>query len=411
MADVVRPHAGRRWARLLALLALAPTDARAQAPAPACSPSPPWNFTSEYYVSPTAVRAVGESMLVVGEPGYRFGRRVSGDAVIADSTIAAMLVSRDGGLRVIPRPAGASAFVHPRLVPRSGGRFDVLWSEPSADSSPVSGAITQLVHVSTLADMAWQSRTTLGRFEMFAQLTREMGSDLVTVGGVTYLAFPDETASPESQRLVLLSDSGGRWSAIPWLPGLASTGSAELGEDAGGLVAVFLGINPERPAGQGSVSQTVWIARRANGRWGGLQEIGGDRQSSVQYPKLVRRGDALVAAWLIADGEPSLEWREVTAGRPLGPLHRIDGIAKMSQGQAPFRDVLSLITLQGTSRIVRLRPDGLDDVASIPVIAPFPPVVAGTLERPWALTVAETAPGETGPFRLVAHDLRCALRR
>lgn len=411
MADVVRSRAGRRWARLLALFALAPTDAHAQAPAPACVPLPPWNFPSEYYVSPTAVRAVGESMLVVGEPGYRFGPSASGDAAIADSTVAAMLVSRDGGLRVMQRPAGASAFVHPRVVPRSAGGFDVLWSEPIADSSPVFAAKPQMVHVSTLTDATWKSRTTIGRFEMSAQLTREMGSDLVTVGGVTYLAFPDETASPERSRLVLLSDSGGRWRAIPWIPGLRSTGSAELGEDSGDLVTVFLGITPERPPGPSTISQSVWLARRANGRWAGLQEVGGDRRSNVQYPKLVRHGDALIAAWLIADGEPALEWREVTAGRPLGSLHRMDGIAKMSQGQAPFRDVLSLITLQGTSRIVRLRPDGLDDVASIPVIAPFPPVVAGTLERPWALTVAETAPGETGPFRIVAHDLRCALRR
>lgn len=408
MADAPRSHAGRRRARLLAVLALWPTNAQAQAAA--CVPSPPWNFPSEYFVSPTAVRAVGESILIVGEPGYRFRPGASGEASIADSTVAAMLVSRDGGVRIIPRPAGARAFVHPRIVPRSGGRFDVLWSEPGADSSPVFAATTQIIHVSTLADMTWQGRTTIGRFEMMAQLTREMGSDLVTIGGVSYLAFPDETASPQSSRLVLLSDSGGRWNVIPWIPALRHTVAAELGEDSGDLVAVFSGTTPEVPTEPRVISPTVWIARRANGRWAGLQQVGGDQRSIVRYPKLVRRGDALIAAWLISDGEPALEWREVTAGRPLGQLHRLEGIVKMSQGQAPFRDVLSLITLQGTSRIVRLRPDGLDDVASVPVLGPFPPVVVGTLERPWALTVAETAPADPGPFRIVAHDLRCALR-
>ncbi len=130
----------------------------------------------------------------------------------------------------------------------------------------------------------------------------------------------------------------------------------------------------------------------------------------VQDPQLVRSGHSLIAAWLTDDPERSLVWRDVSRGRPLGLINRIGRIGVITQGEAPFADLLSLVSSEGLARIVRLRPDGYDLRPESPVTALMAPVIAGTREQPWAVSIAvsDTPPGLV---RLVAYDLRCALLR
>ena len=409
MAEAARSHARGRWARPLALLAFGPVLAQAQAPA--CTPAAPWLFPSQYYVAPVSARPVGNSLLVIGDPSYRFATGADGKFVTVDTVLAGVQVSPDGVARAFARPASARAFVHPRMVPRSKRRTDVLWSEPDFDAGGTYGAGPHFVRVGTLVDGDWKEIRALGRFDLNAALTRDMGSDLLTVDGVSYMAFPDEEPVTRKRRIVLLSDSGGRWATNRLDFEMVVTGATELGDDSGTLAVIFLGIPRVRPRTEASLTSTVGLARRERDGWSRATQIGGDAARYVELPKLVRYGNSLIAAWLKTESTLTLEWREVTRGRAPGPVHRIEGIGTMAQGQAPFRDLLSLAALDGVGRIVRLRPDGYDLIAEVRLAAALAPVVAGSRERPWVLTVEPIETPDPGPFRLVARDLRCALRR
>ena len=412
MGEVARSHARGRWARPLALCALVPlVPLFAHAQVPSCTPSAALRFPSQYSVAPTSVRAVGRSLLVIGAPAYRFETGPDGALVVADTMVAGLLLSPSGSSRAIMRPASARAFVHPRIVPRSRHRTDVVWSEPDFGTGGGNGASPYLLRAGTLVDGTWSDIKALGRFDLNSELSREVGSDLVTVAGVSYMAFPDEVPLTGERRIIVLSDSGGTWSTSVLRFDLSTTGATELGDDSGVLVAIFLGMPNGRPVERLSRTSTVWLARRERDGWTEATQVGGDEIVSIQYPTLVRRGRSLIAAWISYTDVPALEWREVTGGAAPGPIQRIDGVAKLTQGQAPFRDVLSLIATDGSARVVRLRPDGFDVLAQMQLLLPLGPVVAGTLERPWGLTFEMIEKPDPGPYRVVAHDFRCALRR
>ena len=409
MAEVARSHARGRWARPLALCALAPVLAHAQSAV--CTTAAPWRLPSQVYVAPIAVRALGRSLLIVGDPAYRFATDADGAPIVADSMLAGLRTTPGDSVISIGRPASSRAFVQPRIVPRTETSTDVVWSEPDFLDGGRPSAGPHRLHVGTLTNGRWSGLQFLGRFELNTLLTREVGSDLVTVGGVTYMAFPDEVFRTAERRIVLLSDSGGRWATTVLRFDLATTGATELGDDSGVLTAIFLGQPQERPVDRLSRTSTVWLARRTPDGWTRAVQIGGDEVATIQYPKLVRHGSSLIAAWLSSTGEPALEWREVTHGAAPGPLRRLEGISSITQGQAPFRDLLSLRSTDGTSRVVQLRRDGYDRIFDVPSGAQIEPVVVGTRERPWALAIELLEPPAPGPYRLVAHDLHCALRR
>ena len=409
MVEASRSHARGRWARPLALFALGPVLAQAQAPA--CTAVAPWHFPSEFYAAPVGVRAVSTSVLVIGQPAYRFALDEAGKYRSVDTAVAGMQVSRDGTLRAFARPSSARAFVHPRIVSRSKHRTDVVWSEPDFSAGGIYGEGPHLLRVGTLVDGDWHDIRELGTFDLNTALTRDMGSDLRTVAGVSYMAFPDEEPISGIRSIVLLSDSGGRWATRKLDFRMFVTGATELGDDAGTLAAIFTGIPRDHPLYLDSHAATLWLARRERDGWSRAIEIGGDGSMAVRQPKLVRTGGTLIAAWLVADTVMTLEWRDVTRGRALGPLNRIAGIGVITQGQAPFADLLSLVSIEGMARVVRLRPDGYDLITEFSVEAPLAPVVAGTREQPWVLSVERSETPDPGPFRLVARDLRCALRR
>ena len=414
MADAPRTHAGGRRARLLALCALTPAIVHAQQ-APACTAHAPRLFSSEYYAAPVAVVTLDDAVLVLGTPAYHFSPAGQG-GVKADTSIAGVIRDAAGKVTPIPRPPGSLAFVHPRALRRPDGDVIVVWSEPDVSRGGTDDGVPQRLMSGTLRGASWHAVASLGTVEPGARLMREVASDLVRVQGVTYLAFTPERTGTRPE-IEILSDSGGRWRRHRFAFELSVIGAVELGESDGRLQLLFAAIpraaSSDRPV---TVGTSLWTSRLLAAGLSAPIKVAGDGNHAIGSPRLLHGTAGTIASWIRDTPEgPVLEWRALGSSGEAGPVHRLPDARVAVQGQAPLRDLIGVVRASGEGQprgeVLRLRRDGFELLTGIPLEASLPPVAFGAPSVAGVLGVASVPTPDPGPFRLVAYDLRCALRR
>lgn len=432
MAEATPREAGGRVRRPLAVCALALASFGAPACAPAapradrhetasrpdapCTAPAPRAFASEQFVYPLGAGVLDDRLLVVGNPAFRALPTPAGELIRVDTMFAGVALGADRAPSLLARPAGVRAFNYPRILPRADGTVDVVWSEPLTDVRE-GAPYTHRILAGRFDGARWTRVDTIGVFRLAVGLSRQMGSDLVRIDGTTYMAFPSSNVGAEAGtrpdvKLVVISDFGGRWGARRIDVGMGLIGSVEIAEHEGALFAVFEGIAAQLPRGRvGRVGARIWHTRLRGGSADAPQPLTGEAPRSYQTPRIVRHGTSIIAAWIATGPVPALEWVEVRPGEPYGEVRRLSGAGMVQAGQAPWRDVLAVAMVDGSTRVLRLRDDGHDVLATVPTGVAFVPTIAGPRDRPVALVAEEVPTPDPGPIRLVAYDLRCALRR
>lgn len=405
-----------RWARPLVWCALVPSLVMAQE-GDHCERPALTRYHSEHFAYPLGATSVGESLLVLGEPAYRFLPTPPGELVRNDSMFAGVLIGPDGRLRPIARPPGARAFLYPRVLARKGGSVDAVWSEPVLDPRTGERTMEHRLFAAPLDGSKWGRVDSLGTVRLVVGLSRQLGSDLVQASGRRYLVFPSTTlglpaGTIRRNDLLVLSDSGGRWRVHAFDLGMGSITSVSAAAVAGELTVAFVGIPSTLPPGRiGRIGPHVWITRFRAGRFLAPERVSVEAPENYGNVTLLSSGAHAIVAW-VSDGERGgLEWSDATPGAVRAPAHRLPGISLIASGQAPWNHLLIGARTDGNSVVLRLRRDGFEPLATVPTGAGLLPVLAGRAGAPVALSTELVDRPDPGPIRLVAYDLRCALRR
>lgn len=394
--------------RPLAALLLLPLTAAAQ---DRCAADPVLSLPSSHVVAPTVVRWWGDDLVLFGDRAVEMYRESSGQLRIRDSVAVGLRIPRGRGVPVlIPRPVPGEAFEFSRAF-ASDGALTMLWGVP-VDSAPEHGLERHDLRVGRWDGVRWKEVQTLGRFTMRSGFAPQTSSELVTLGGVRYFAMVVEDTVRPFSRVAIVSDSGGRWRAHAFDIGLRGLSAVALGVTQGRLVLNVLGIPMSMPAGRTRHLAVPYVTRLDGERWTPAIALGGSPDSHHFFPKLFDTPGGLIAAWTsILDDGQTLHWRKVSLGAPPGPVHVMHGTGFITQGQPPFQDVVSVLTLEGRAKILRLRPDGFDEFEEFRLAGSFAPAVGGSADRPIAAYPVLDDPADAGGGHVELRDLRCALRR
>lgn len=407
---MVRGITGGRWARPLVMLACLSCLARAQVRS--CVPAPAWWLPSTHYSAPGFVLWRSDSLWVLGSPSSEIRPDERGRPFIADTSFAGILVLPNGTVRKIPWPGDARDMLHPRGTYDPRGP-EVLWGEalPSAPR-PRPLSVMHRLRVARLAGDRWTSVTEIGDVDNELSFARSTASDVVrSASGVRYFVFRTDLDANWSQHLGVASDSGGRWRIHAFALPMASFAAFDLAFDAERLTVLFAGLPRTIPPGRGSYHQSLWMSRLESDGWSVPVNVAGDGSVGIGSPRLLPSPTGLIAAWVVRDAEPVLQWQRFESGRLTGPVNHLAGVGLIWSGQDPYRDLISAIAPDGSARILRLRADGYDLIAEIPTLSGMPPTIAQVRGQPWAFTAERHQVPDPGTIHLVAYDLHCAVLR
>lgn len=395
--------------RLPVVLALLVSPLGVGAQTSSCRMQPAPILPETHYVWPSVALTVRQSLLLLGGIAFQFDEGRDGSRAYPDTALGGVLLGADGAPRRVPRPAGARAFVEPRAFVR-GDSVTVLWSE----RAPTASATLDRRHLlaANWSTSGWGPTRIVGSFELVGDLTRQLGSDLIQFGEHRWMAFPIRDSLAAETPIVLMSEKGGEWEARRLSLGTRLTNAVALGVADGQLVAAFTGV----PSGQVRMGRTlspqVWLSRRSPDGWTRAVLLGGVDSLGSRDPMLLPTSGGLIASWISTEAEPVLEWRSVGALRtPSGAIHRLPGVMLVTQGIEPFRDFVTVMMRDRSVHVLRLRADGLERVAKLSEAGAWTAVVAEWKGHPWALGPELIEARGGAAVRLVAHDLRCALRR
>jgi len=407
MVDRAGRAVRERVVRSFAAIVLLPMPLSAQE---ACPVRVSWQAPTTIGGGVHAVVPDGRDIVLLGETILTMRRDSSGAPVVVDTNFAGMRRRASRPPELIPRPRGARAFISPRAFRLPFGAIEVIWSEPDFDAGARYGFGAWFLRSATLRRSSWSTARTLGRFSDRVTLSRQMGSDIVRSGGSWRIAFTWDDTVTYKRPLVLATHDSRGWTLRSDLLPLRSLGAVALADDRGTLVGLVTAVvvPPRAPAGV-PVRQTIWRTRLVDAAWTRPEQVGGDGARPLSDPQLLTSPSGVIAAWLDrGDSTSTLEWRDITRDRELGPLQRLDGAVMMVSGLEGHRDLLSVSMLDGTGRVLRLRADGYDEVGRYPAKYGFAFPVAGPRDRPIAVVtdIAERD-GHQWPT-LTAYDLRCA---
>jgi hypothetical protein len=398
--------------RLLTALALGSLTAIASplgAQARACTAAAPWEMPIGKYAAPIAVREFGAGLLVLGTPSYSL--RVAGDGTfaIADSGMAGYVFPRTRDPVLVPKPTESLAFVQPRIVSVRGQEADLLWTAPRGDIGDQSGTPTEL-WTGTWSRRGWREVRRIAQVLVLGLMDRQLTTDLIALGEDRVMAFIERDPVEGSGAITLLWRRNGRWTLERLDLAMLGASSVAIAEDRGELVLAFVaGSMDLMPPDGGSTTGVLWLSRHTARGWTTPRWIGGDGARFLSEPKLLRSGEDLLVSWTESRDPVGLKWRRLEADGRLGTIQALAGVVDVTQGEFPFRELLTTVSSDGTARLVRLRADGYSLISVVPSAGGFVPVVAGALRRPFALTVLVPEEKGQGPIRLVALDQRCAL--
>jgi hypothetical protein len=403
-----RPVSGR-LVRPLAALLLLPSVAAAQ---DRCGPASVWSLPSSHIVGPTVIRWMGDDLLLFGERVLVVGKETTGRLILRDSLAVALRVPDGRGTpSVIPRPVDGERFEFSRGFETSRG-LTMLWGVPADTAPDPFGRERHDLRVASWDGARWQSIRTIGRFTMRTSFAPQRSSELVHHDGVHYFAMIVEDSIAPYTRVAVVSDSGGRWRSHVFEVGLRALSAVALGVDGGRLVAHVLGVPRVVPADGTSYFATPFVMRLEDDGWSPPRPLGGSPEGDQYFPKLVRTEDGLLAVWTSVSATGSaLLWRRVSFDAPFGPIQRMEGTGFVMQGQPPFDALLSVLTVDGRARILRLRADGFDLLDEFRLTGNFAPAIGGSRERPIVAYPVLDDPADAGGGHVEIRDLRCALQR
>lgn len=395
--------------RPLAALLLIPPSAVAQ---DRCTSTSKWSLPPSHIVGPTVVRWQADELVMFGDRVLVVGRGSAGRLQLLDSSgVALRIADRRRTSSVVPRPVPGEPFEFSRGFESSGG-LTMLWGVPVDTATPRSALEQHDLRVGTWDGADWHAVRTIGRFTMRTSFAPQRTSELVEHRGVRYLAvIVDDTLPPQTQ-VAIVSDSGGHWRTHRFDVGLRALTAVSLGIDDDRLVLSVLGVPRLLPEEGRMYGATPFVTRLDARGWTTPVALGGSPWLSQYFPKLLATADGLIAVWAsVSETGPALEWRRVGFDAPHGPLQRLAGTGFITQGQPPFQDLLSVLTMDGRALILRLRGQGYDLIDEFPLTGNFAPAIGGSRDRPIVAYPVLDDPADAGGGHVEVRDLRCALQR
>lgn len=409
MVEVVGWIVSERWARSLAVLALASGALSAQAGV--CVPRAPWVLPSTHYAQPGFVQWRNDSLLILGTPAFETGRDPAGRAVRVDSAFAGVLVLPDGSVRKIPLPPGATSLQHPRGIVRPDGIIEVVWAD-ALPKAPGDDHDRYRVQSARLAGGTWQHRAVIAERPSVAGFDRSSASELVrSPDGAWQLVFADEGDAADGwrHRLGIVRDSLGRWRVDSFVQKVLSYAALDVAMDGDVMTVLFSGLPLQVPDGMTVFHQAIYLTRLLNGVWTEPVPLAGTGEIRVTSPRLVQTAAGLIAAWVERGETSRLQWGRVEQGVLVGSVQTLDGIHLIWASQRPYGSLITAATTDGRGQVLRLRPDGYEVIADLPTRMDMPPTVVDIRGRPWAFTVEDVEEPDPGSVRLVGYDLGCAV--
>ncbi len=388
------------------LLALAAPAASAQEvgavrPDSACTPVTRWT-TTRHFLFPEVVVPAGSGWLLLGQSTYAYDEADPRDTARADTSIAGVYVAEAGPARAVRRPPNATSFTFPRALPRSASGTDVIWGEETAVATSVMAA--------RLDSGRWSEPHLVVRLPAGTTIARGSASELFAIGDRAYFAVVRRTPG-QKPTVHVFTDSGPTFAAreVP-LPFIGMD-AIDLGHDGNRLVLMISAVaNDPTPPGVVTRAYT-WVLRQTESGWSAPLRVGGTGVHSAAFPTILWGRGPLIVAWVVEAPTRRLEWRAILPNGTLGPLQALAGPAWIQRANAPHDDLLAVRETDGTARVLRLRPDGYDELP-LPESPPGPPpVVAGARGAPFVIVPREDDSAHVPPATLAGVALSCAVRR